>query len=256
MRPLDITADWPELVKHPAERDHVVHLYQDRAFLIEAVAEFVGSGLSLGEAALVLARPEHRKALLAALGARGLYPNRALRLLDARETLEAVMRDGSPQWSAFEATCGTAIAELRLQYPGVRAYGELVDLLWQEGRRSAALQLEDYWNDLARIRPFTLLCAYGIDPLDGAAYASGFAAVCKAHSHLIPARDYAGFNQAVDEAARHVLSQPLARMLVSLTATHRPLTDMPLGQAVLFWLKQNMPRTADKVLQRVRESLA
>jgi hypothetical protein len=30
---------------------------------------------------------------------------------------------------------------------------------------------------------------------------------------------------------------------------------MPLGQATLLWLKKNMPRTADKVLSRVRAQL-
>ena len=31
---------------------------------------------------------------------------------------------------------------------------------------------------------------------------------------------------------------------------------MPLGQATLFWLKRNMPRTADKVLSQVKLQLA
>ena len=48
----------------------------------------------------------------------------------------------------------------------------------------------------------------------------------------------------------------LAQMLISLSANHRPPTQMPLGQATLFWLKKNMPRTADKVLSQVRAELA
>ena len=132
----------------------------------------------------------------------------------------------------------------------------MVDILWQEGRRRAALQLEEYWNELARPRPFALFCAYRIDPLDGAAYSAGFEHVCRAHSHLIPSPDCTAFNQAVDLATRHVLAPPLAQMLVSLSAAHPPRTEMPLGQAVLFWLKQNMPRTAEKVLREARASLA
>jgi hypothetical protein len=253
---MDMTVDWPELVRHPGERDHVVHVYRETAFLVEAVAEFIGTGLALGEAGLVIARPALREALLAALAARRLYPNRALRFLDAGTVLEAIMREGAPQWPAFEAQCGGAIAELRLQYPGLRAYGEMVDLLWQQGQRAAALRLEEYWNELGRLRPFALLCAYRMDPLDGAAYGGGLELVCKAHTHLIPARDYAAFNRAVADAARRVLSEPLAHMLASLSATHRPSTDMPFGQAMLFWLKQNMPRTAEKVLGEVRAKLA
>lgn len=254
MAPSGIVAGWPDLVRHPAERDHVVHLYQDAAFLIEAVAEFIGTGLTLGQAGLVIARPRHRDQLVTALRARGLHPNRALRFLDARQVLDSVMRGGAPQWSAFEATCGRPLEELRLQYPGVRVYGEMVDILWQDRRRDAALQLEEYWNELGRLRPFALLCAYAIDPLDSAAYGGAFHRVCHAHTHLIPARDYVGFNQAIDEAARRVLSPPLAQMLVSLSAAHPPRTDMPPGQAMLFWLKQNMPRTADKVLRQLNET--
>ena len=249
-------ANWPELLKHPDARDHLVHVYQDPALLVDAAAEFVGAGLSLGEGAVVVARRERREAILDALAAKGQRARHALRLLDAREALQAVMQQGRPHWNAFEAVCGGPVAELRLQYPGVRAYGEMVDILWQEGRRSAALQLEDYWNELARPRPFALFCAYGIDPLDGAAYGSGFEQVCRVHSHLVPAPDYAAFNQAVDQAARQVLPPPLAQMLVSLSAAHPPRTEMPLGQAMLFWLKQNMPRTAEKVLREVRASLA
>ncbi len=249
-----IGAGWPELVRHPAERDHLVHLYQDECLLVEAVAEFIGTGLSLGEAGLVIARPSRRNALECALRARRLYPNRALRLMDARQALESVMHGGVPSWRGFEATCAAALGELRLQYPGVRAYGEMVDILWQEHHYGAALELEEYWNELSRLRPFALLCAYGIDPLDAAAYGGAFRRVCDAHTHLLPACDWAGFNAAVDDAARRVLSQPLAEMLFSLSATHRPRTEMPPGQVVLFWLKENMPRTADKVLQYVREA--
>lgn len=250
----EITAGWPELVRHPAERDHVVHLYEDERLLVEAVAEFIGSGLSLGEGGLVFARPWHRNALVKELRARGLYPHRALRLIDARQVLDSVMHGNAPRWRDFESVCGSALHELRLQYPGVRAYGEMVDILWQDGRHEAALELEEYWNHLGRLRPFALLCAYAIDPLDAAAYGRAFRRMCEAHTHLVPARDYAGFNEAVDEAARRVLSQPLAQMLLSLSSSHRPRTDMPLGQAVLFWLKENMPRTADKVLQQMRET--
>jgi len=58
------------------------------------------------------------------------------------------------------------------------------------------------------------------------------------------------------DAAKATLDQPLAQMLISLAANHRPHTEMPLGQAALLWLKQNMPRTADRVLEGVRARLA
>jgi len=41
-------------------------------------------------------------------------------------------------------------------------------------------------------------------------------------------------------------------MLASLSAAHRPSAHMPPGQAILFLLKDHMPRTAEKVLSRAR----
>jgi hypothetical protein len=76
--------------------------------------------------------------------------------------------------------------------------------------------------------------------------------VCKAHTHLIPVRDYAGFDQAVNAAATKILDGPLAQILLSLSANHPPATHMPPGQATLFWLRHNMPRTADRVLEEMR----
>jgi hypothetical protein len=72
------------------------------------------------------------------------------------------------------------------------------------------------------------------------------------HTHLIPARDYARFNEAVTEASRKVLDEPLSHMMISLASSRRPSTEMPLGQAVLLWLQKNMPRTAERVLSEVR----
>ena len=68
----------------------------------------------------------------------------------------------------------------------------------------------------------------------------------------MPSHDPARFDDAVQSASRKILDQPLAQILRSLAAHHRPATRMPAGQATLFWLKQNMPRAAEKVLSELR----
>ncbi|HWM45122.1 MAG TPA: hypothetical protein VNP36_22005, partial [Burkholderiales bacterium] len=125
-------------------------------------------------------------------------------------------------------------------------------LLWAEGRREAAAALERFWNELARKQPFSLLCACPLDSLDGRAYEGALQGVCALHTHLVPASDCNAFNDAVNSAIREVLEPQLVGMLHSLSAQHRPVTQMPMGQAVIFWLRQNMPRTAEKVLARAR----
>jgi hypothetical protein len=128
----------------------------------------------------------------------------------------------------------------------------MVDVLWRRGEREAALRLEKYWNELGQLQTFSLFCAYQMDPLDSAAYGGPLESVCKAHTHFIPSHDAERFDAAVQEVTRKVLDTPLAQILLTLAANHRSATQMPPGQATLFWLKQNMPRTADKVLSELR----
>ena len=162
------------------------------------------------------------------------------------------MSDGMPQWRPFREIVGDRVGELCERYPAMRAYGEMVDLLWQQGRRDAALRLEGYWNELGKLHAFSLLCAYRMDPLDSHVYGGPLESVCDAHSHLIPARGPERFEDAVHAATLKVLDQPFAEILLALAASHRRGTHMPVGQATLFWLQHNMPRTAEKIFRELR----
>ena len=249
--------DWRKIVEQPALGDHIVQVYQDREFLAEAVAEYIVTGLQRGEGAIVVARPEHMALFEHHIALRGGSVQRAvdagqLQLLDAKTTLERFMLDGEPQWQPFHAAIGGQIAEMRLRFPVVRAYGEMVDILWQDGSRDAAIRLEEFWNDLARLQTFSLFCAYYMDNLDTGSYRGALECVCKVHTHLIPARDYDLFDEKVARASRKVLEEPLSRMMFHLAEESRHGAEMPQGQAVLFWLQKNMPRTAERVLQEVR----
>ena len=248
---------WREILARPSLGDHIVQVYQDRAFLAEAVAEYLGTGLERGEACIVVARPEHRAAFERELAKRGIDVGEAtgrgqLRFADAQQTLDRFMVGGKPEWDRFRAVVGGAIAELKLQYPAVRAYGEMVDILWQSGERDPAIRLEEFWNELGKLQTYSLFCAYYMDNLDPKAYRGPLECVCKVHTHLIPARDYERFDEAVAEASREVLDGPLSNMMLSLAAGSQMRTKMPLGQAALLWLQQNMPKTAEKVLAGVR----
>ncbi len=245
--------NWSEVLREPSHGDHIVQTYQDPAFLAEAVAEYLGTGLRRGEAAIVIARPQHVARFREKIGAPA-EPGQLI-ILDAEETLARFMADGLPQWNAFHEVIGGLIAQVRLQYPAVRAYGEMVDILWQEGKREAAIRLEEFWNELTRLQTFSLFCAYAIDHLDPASY-SDLESVCRAHTHFLPTRDDHQLNQAVTKASAKVLDEPLAKILLSLAASHQTATKMPAGQATLLWLSQNMPRTADKVLKAVKASTA
>jgi hypothetical protein len=230
--------------------NHVAHLYQEPAPLAEAVREYIGSGLRAGEAAVIVATPEHRA--LFVQGLERFVESGQLWVYDAEETLARFMAGGMPEWRSFHQAMGGVIAELRLHYGAVRAYGEMVDVLWQRGEREAAIRLEEYWNELGKLQTFSLFCAYRMDPLDSAVYGGPLENVCRVHSHLVPARDPARFDASVSAASSSVLDPQLAQILLALAANHQTATHMPAGQAALFWLQQNMPRTAEKVLRELR----
>ena len=76
--------------------------------------------------------------------------------------------------------------------------------------------------------------------------------LCEEHTHVHSAYDAAGFEEAVSGAVAEVLEPSLASMLHTISLAHRPSAQMRAGQAMLFWLKDNMPRTAEKVMSRAR----
>ncbi|HLI52630.1 MAG TPA: ATP-binding protein, partial [Thermomicrobiaceae bacterium] len=71
-----------------------------------------------------------------------------------------------------------------------RIFGELVALLVAEGNHAAALQLEEFWNELQRTQSFSLLCGYQMDGFVGSSLADALDDICAAHSHVVPAESY------------------------------------------------------------------
>jgi len=227
-----------------ARCDHAVHVHTDRGFLMESVAAYLRAGIERGEGGIVIARPELREALGRRIA--------GLRMLDAEETLARFMRDGRPDWHAFSEVVGDEIAALSATHPAVRAYGEMVDILWQRGERDAAISLEEFWNELGRMHEFSLLCAYHLSDLEDL---NSLERICAVHTRFISARDPAPLDAAVAVAAQDVLQQPLYGIVDSLAGKQRPDADMSAAHAMLLWLNRNMPRTAAQVLDRVRDRM-
>jgi hypothetical protein len=50
---------WDQLVADPRPRDHIVQLYQEKAFLNRAVCRFVGAGLANGEGIILVSTAPH-----------------------------------------------------------------------------------------------------------------------------------------------------------------------------------------------------
>jgi hypothetical protein len=170
---------------------HAVRFYESKESLCRIVAEFLGAGLVTTEPALVIATPEHRAGIVEELRARhfdvdAMQAAGDLLLLDARETLATFMVDGLPDAELFRVTAANALERAchgRTDCT-IRAYGEMVDLLWKDGATVAAVRLEMLWNQLARTRDFSLLCGYGM----GNFYKDASVAdICHQHTHVVSA---------------------------------------------------------------------
>ena len=150
----------------PAPDAHVVQLYDDRRSLVEAVTASTGCALLHGEAALVLATPDHRAELAEALTRGGLAVGR-LRLsgqyaeLDAESVLAwASGRDGELDATLLVEALDDQLGRQTRRWRRVCVYSDLVSCLWGRGDVLGTLRLEGAWNELVRTRPVRLHCGY------------------------------------------------------------------------------------------------
>lgn len=168
---------------------HAVQFYGNDSELLETVGAFLSEGLAAGQPAIVIATADHRRAIEQALEARLIDVTAArhlgdLVMLDADETLATFMVEHAPVSSLFRRSVGAVIGQTvrgRERTP-VRAYGEMVDVLWKQGQSEAAIRLEVLWNNLAETHAFSLLCGYSI----GNFYkqTERLEEVCDLHSHV------------------------------------------------------------------------
>jgi hypothetical protein len=175
------------------DHHHAVQFYGDDQALFRTVSGFLGQGFVDRHPAILIATPEHAAAILEHLQDRMIDVKRArvigdLIVLDARTTLASFMNADGPDTRRFEDSIGTLIARLIKDRPDrtlIRAYGEMVDLLWKDGRPEAAIRLEVLWNKLANQYGFALLCGYSMGNFFKQTRL--FEEVCRQHTHVMPA---------------------------------------------------------------------
>lgn len=73
----------------------------------------------------------------------------------------------------------------RRESTGIRAFGEMVALLQDDGNDDGAIALEQLWNDLGDTHEFTLFCAYPSAAFDNPDGSMARWRICCAHSQVI-----------------------------------------------------------------------
>lgn len=182
----------PEVPLRPAAADHRVEFYTDDTTLVRSVIDFLHPSLSDGRA-IVVADDGHRDAVTAGLREEGVDVAAALAsgrlvLLGAAGCLEGFMTDDVPDAAAFFELMGDVL-------PGtcegpVRVYGEMVAVLWEAGSVTAAMRLEELWNELGAAHDFALLCGYPAALFAHPGASADFAVLCDHHSAVtVPEQD-------------------------------------------------------------------
>jgi len=186
-----IQPPWKDLLVQPLARDHVVQLYRDERYLVEAVALFTGIALGKGESVVLVATPAHLQGIERRLEANGFSVDDVkhwgqLTVRDAAETLSGFMVNDMPDPVLFKTIVGSVIqrAAAGSRNGKVRVYGEMVNLLWRSNS-AATVRLETLWNEVIHAHSISLFCAYHVDGHDGER--RHFPSDLRdAHSHLIP----------------------------------------------------------------------
>lgn len=218
------------LLSEPPPHAHAVQFYDDEPFLLETVGFFLSAGLAAGEAALLVATPAHQQGILNRMDKEArerAIASGQLLLIDAEAMLARFMRGDEPMESAFEAAVAHVVDGLLAGQWGVeaaarglpkrvRAFGEMVDLLWKRGNSAAALRLEEYWNRAMSRYDLVLLCGYGMRNFYKADDTGPFGEVCQMHTHVMPTEHFArGGADVFDRMRKISVLEQRARSLES-----------------------------------------
>jgi len=182
---------------HDHVHDHYVQFYESEQFLCEAVCRYMHDAMRNGAPVVVISTAAHREAIRERLTAAGHDFDLACRegeifCIDAHQALDTFMVNGMPDEVLFRRQIGGLLEQVLRGRSNqqIFAYGEMVDVLWQDGNPEAAHQLEAYWNRLREEYNFVLLCGYAMSNFNDANAAAGLTEVCRAHSHVVPAETY------------------------------------------------------------------
>ncbi|MEA2664716.1 MAG: hypothetical protein QOI11_1660 [Candidatus Eremiobacteraeota bacterium] len=248
-----------EAVLGDVQACHLVQLYGgDSAPLVRNAGRYLADGLSQGEAAVAIATEQHLAGFRAQVEAAGVDAAAAvadgrLVFLDAEQTLSRLLADGQPDATRFERVIGGLVDELLGRCPaGVRAYGEMVGLLWEATRFRAAVALEELWNERLREGGLRLFCGYPIDVWAMEFSETEVHGVLCAHSHLVPSRP--SLRCALERAMDEVLGAPAAGVRSLAEAASRSAwAILPTAEATILWLRRHLPEHSEAILARTRE---
>lgn len=169
--------------------DHLVEIYEAEDDFLGSLESYVHAGLEAGDSIILIATDDHLRRLEQRLVRQGVDVPAARRqgrylVADAEETLAAFMVNGWPDEDLFKSTVLGLLDRAQGGRNRVRAFGEMVAILWGKKLYAATVRLEHLWHRLCAEEGLSLLCAY---PVSGptSSLARSMREICELHSHVI-----------------------------------------------------------------------
>jgi hypothetical protein len=187
-------SSWLDLLIRAEPGEHVVQLYgDDDQLLARNVSRYLAEGLRRGDGLVVIATPEHTSAIARHLvaedapSAREAAATGRLVYLDAGATLAQILGSGGISEPRFRRAVCEILGDVRSRSAtgAVRAFGEMVSLLWDQGRTRDAERLEALWNTVLGEHECSLFCAYHLDLFDLPGRTADLHPIVRAHDHLL-----------------------------------------------------------------------
>jgi hypothetical protein len=176
---------WAEI----APCEHIVQIYESDEVFLDALTGFVGGGIKTNESVIVIASQAHLNSLHERLNSYAIRVDDLISEeryipLDADLILSKFMVNNWPDEELFIKTVASLMGSLRKHDRPIRAFGEMVAILWAKGNSGATVYLEHLWNRFCEKAAFCLFCAY---PKNGFTedMNSSMQHICSAHSKMI-----------------------------------------------------------------------
>jgi hypothetical protein len=176
---------WGEI----APLDHMVQFYDKDENFFATLESFTSSGFIAGDCVVMIGTAAHRAILNKKLHDEGFDVNRLKEEgryieLDAEEALSKFMVNNWPDRNLFNEFVNELLEIARKDNRKVRAFGEMVAVLWDKGLIGATVTLEQLWHELQHSADFSLYCAYPKSGFTKDAHTS-LNEICNSHTIMV-----------------------------------------------------------------------
>ena len=181
----NIQVFWGEI----APCDHLVQVYENEKIFLDTLEGFAGTGFLANDSVVIIATSTHLDSLNARLRSQGfdlpaLIESDQYIPINAEDLLSIFLVDDQIDEDIFNSFITDLVRRAKKRNGKVRAFGEMVAILWEKGLSGATMQLENLWNQLHSKDQFTLFCAYPRNGFTKSANDS-IDIICNQHARVI-----------------------------------------------------------------------